>query len=258
MTTPAATVPTALAPAAAPAAAPASALQTAVQPGPLDHISEKFRAFATDGTTLDHAATLQKLGPAYQALEKRLGAGDAPPAAPGDYKITVPKELDGVFDQADPGFKKFLTDMHMAGATQKHVDAAVSAFLETVPKLAAGAAALDAESCTKALQKDWPEPAKFTANMQAANRALTAFAGQRADALLAKVGNDPDIIWMLSQIGAGMKEDGAASTGSAAGQNGFADAQKLMNDPAYADPMHPNHKIISEQVRTAYQSQHPN
>jgi hypothetical protein len=165
----------------------------------------------------------------------------------------VPEALKGVFEPADPGFQKFLTEMHAAGGTQKHVDAAVAAFLSSVPKIAQGMTALDADACTSALKTEWAEPAKFDANMKAANRALSTFAGARADKLLAKLGNDPDAVWLLAQIGANLKADSttAQGTGSA---NSIDDAglNKLLASDAYRDPLHADHKTVSAQVSAAY------
>ncbi|HEY0878987.1 MAG TPA: hypothetical protein VGE10_11110 [Zeimonas sp.] len=235
--------------AAAPGAAP-NALAAATQPGPHDHIPEKFRVLAADGS-LDLDATLRKNAEAYTALEKRMGqGGDEPPAAVTDYKITPPETLKDAFSPEDPSFKAFLDKAHGAKLTQAQLDVVMGAFFETAPKLVGGAAALDADACMAELGKDWKTPDALHSNFVAADRAIQQLGGGAADALRQKYGNDPDFLRFAATVGAQLKEDrapGGASVTSA------EDIAALERSEAYRNAKHPDHEKVSRQVREHYQ-----
>ncbi len=235
--------------AAAPGAAPASALAAATQPGPHDHVPEKFRVMKADGS-FDADASLRKVAESYSQLEKRVGSNDAPPAAATDYKITPPEAMKDAFSPDDEGFKAFLGKAHGAGLTQAQLDVVMGAFFETAPKLAGGAAALDADACMTELKKDWSTPEALTQNFVAADRAIGQLGGPAADALRAKYGNDPDFLRFAAAVGAQLKEDRAPGS---AGTPRAEDVAALERSQAYRDPKHPDHEKVSRQVREYYE-----
>lgn len=234
--------------AAAPGAAP-SALAAATQPGPHDHIPEKFRVLAADGS-LDADASLRKVAESYTQLEKRVGAGEAPPAAATDYKITPPEAMKDAFSAEDPSFKAFLGKAHGAGLTQAQLDVVMGAFFETAPKLVGGAAALDADACMAELGRDWKTPDALQSNFVAADRAIQQLGGAAADALRQKYGNDPDFLRFAATVGAQLKEDRAPGT---AGTPSAEDVTSLERSEAYRNEKHPDHAKVSRQVREHYQ-----
>lgn len=204
--------------------------------------------FGADGN-LDLDATLRKNADAYVALEKRLGSSDVPPPSAGEYKITAPEALKDAFQPEDSGFKEFLTKAHAAGMTQKQMDATMEAFFSVAPKLVMGARQLDADGCVAALQKVWDTPEGLTTGFRAADRALAAFGGERADALRTKYGNDPDILWFAAQIGAQLAEDRAPSRPTTS----EADIRSLEASVAYSDEKHPEHQVVSMKVKQHYE-----
>ena len=241
--TPAAGPAPATAPAAAPAPAaaggkPASALARELQTleAEFHGTQEKFRVLKEDGA-LDLEATLAKTAEAYSQLEKRAGANfDPPPKAPGDYAIKAPDDMAKMFDPADPGFKDFVTAAHKAGFNQAQMDVAMSAFFQHATKLAEGLIEVDQDACTAKLAEVWADPKERASNYRAANRALAAFAGDRADIIEAKFGNDPDGVWLLAQIGKGIKETDPVSGGEmSAGMRGKSPAE-LVADMQSKDP----------------------
>lgn len=202
-----------------------------------------------DDGTLDEAASLRKNADAYVALEKRLGSGDVPPPSAGEYQLNVPDAFKDSFQPEDPGFKEFLTNAHAAGMTQKQIDAAMSAFFAWAPKIAEGQQAIDHDACVKAMQGVWKDPAEFKAGFQGAARALQTFAGERFERIGARLGNDPDFVWLMAQVGAQIKEDTTPGGQTAGG----ADIKALELSEAYTNPRHPDHERVSATVRAHYE-----
>lgn len=200
-----------------------------------------------DGS-LDIDASARKSAEGYSALEKRLGSGDVPPASPGEYKINAPDALKDAFKPEDPGFQKFLTDAHAVGMTQKQIDASMGAFFAWAPQLMEAQAEHDHDTCISAMKEVWTDPSEFKSGMGQAVRALKTFGGERFDNLAAKYGNDPDMIWLMANVGKELKEDRTVEGPTSGG----SDISALQTSEAYLNPKHPNHLAVSAQVAAHY------
>lgn len=197
-----------------------------------------------DGT-LDLEASARKNAEAYQGLEKRLGAGGAPPPSPGEYVIAAPEAMKDAFQPEDPGFKEFLTAAHASGMTQKQLDAAMGAFFNWAPKLVEAQQTFDAETCVTQLREVWTDQKEYSQNFAAADRALKTYAGERYGKLAEKFGNDPDAIWLLANFGKELREDRTVDANGPSAE----DLRTLEAHPAYWDAKHPEHASVSSKVR---------
>lgn len=253
--------PAATAPVPAPAATPvASLLQTgAVDPNAPanDFIPEKLRVTNAEGV-LDLDASSRKMAEAYGALEKRLGSGDAPPAAATDYKITVPDAMKEAFDPAtDAGMQGFLTGAHAAGLNQAQVDFVMSQYFTMAPQLAAGAAQLDSVAATAELKKTWATDADFKRNVANAYTGASV-AAQRAGLDINSImggplGNNVQFLQIMAAIGPEFKEDTAPGGRMMVSDS---DINSLLASEAYTNPRHPDHAKVSEQARKYFERKH--
>lgn len=231
--TPAAPAAPAAAPAAAtPAAPPASALASGATPPPpaaaapaappaapdpvWGTIPEKYRTKNEAGEP-DLSASWSKVEEARANLERRLGAGEVPPKAAGDYKLNFPEALADKFKAdemaASPKFQAWRDEMHKAGLSQKQFDQAFGSMLSLGLSQQQGAQSLDQAGCVAELSKTWGDPAERQQNLNAAFRAASTFGD--VDKLMEKYGNDPDFIRVMAKVGAELRED-TSSTGIAA------------------------------------------
>lgn len=228
-------------PANNPAPAPAADLPNALKGATVDEAAkfhfapEKFRVMGEDGS-LDLEQTLAKVSQSYGDLERARGAaqGSAPPA-PGDYKINAPETMAGMFEPEHEGFRGFVEAAHKAGFSQHQMDVAMGAFFENAQRMARGVAELDAAECNAKLAEVWANPGEREANMQAAVRAMNTFGGERAQNLMAAFGNNPDAIWLLAQVGKGLREDSPVSGASAPNASQRTPAQ-MLTDMKSTDP----------------------
>lgn len=254
-----ATDPAAAAPVSAPAATP-SLLQTgATDPNTPsnDFIPEKLRVTNAEGV-LDLDASSRKMAEAYGALEKRLGSGDAPPAAAGDYKITVPDALKEAFDPAtDTGMQGFLDGAHKVGLNQAQVDFVMGQYFTMAPQLAAGSVLLDEAGARAELQKTWATDADFKRNLTNAHVGATAIAqkaGLNVDEIMnGPLGNSVPFMRLMAAIGPEFKED------SAPGGNVMtsdSDIAALLASEAYNNPRHAEHEKVSAQARKYFERKH--
>ncbi len=224
----------------------ASVLATGAEGGAIT-IPEKFQVKKEDGT-LDFEASALKLAENYGHLEKRMGAGDAPPKSADDYQIAVPDVLKDVWNpKEDPLLGEFLKEAHAAGMNQKQVDLAMQKYLDVVPKLLQGNQALSAEDCTAELQKEWKTDDQYKAEVRKAYQAAMAYGDTDAEAILKDYGNDPRVIRLLARVGGEMGEDRSVTPpggGIPSGQT----VETLMTSEAYNNPKHPEHAAVSRQV----------
>lgn len=256
-----AAAPAAPAPAAAPAApsvlATAAAAAPAGDPPPTDFIPEKLRVMKEDGT-LDMDASSRKLAEAYGSLEKRFGAGEAPPKDASEYKITVPDALKDALDPTtDEGMKGFLAGAHAAGLNQAQVDFVMGKYFEMAPQLAAGAAVYDANTATAELKKTWATDADFNRNVKSAFIGTNA-AAQKAgldvnEIMNGPLGNNPQFLRLMAALGPEFQEDPGAGGQSMATQE---DINTLLASEAYTNPRHPDHAKTSAKVKQYFERKH--
>lgn len=263
-----AAAPVAAAPTSAPAAAPApapvlasgapAAASPAAAPAPAGAVDphawipEKHRTFGEDGKTLDLDASARKVAEAYGHLEKRLGSGDAPPAAVGDYKVNIPEDLKDIIPADElsktDSFKAFLGELHAAGASQKIVDVAVSTMLHRGLAMREAMPVLQAAECEADLRKGdgWKTDYEYRQSMQRAFQAGKQYGGADFDGILKDHGNDPRIVRLLAAVGAELEEDRAASPEAQTQMQDTLDS--LQANPAYLNDRDPQHAAIVAKV----------
>jgi len=259
--TPAAATPAApAAPAAQAPAAPAPSLlaraaaASPAQPpadAPASPIPAKYQVKTADGQ-VDVDASMAKWSEGHSNLEKRLGAGDAPPATPEDYAPTLPQGLTMETLKADPLFSGFLKGAHARGMS----NADVSFVLESYQ--ARMALANSPEAGEAQLRKDWVTDDQMERGLAESYRAVAAFTNGDKDRMArieAKFGNDPDFVWLTAQIGKELQEDTSVQGGLTGGEQ--QTRESLMSSPAYFDPKHPDHGKVTAQVRALYEKQFP-
>lgn len=237
-----------------------AASAAAGDPGNTDYIPEKLRINKEDGT-LDLDGSSRKMAEAYGALEKRLGSGDAPPAAAADYKVAVPDAFKEAIDPAkDPGIQGFLTGAHAAGMNQAQVDYVMAQYFDMAPKLVAGAGQLDEAGATAELKKVWVNDAEFSRNVKNAVAGVTAIAqkaGLNVDEVMSAngLGNNVQFLRLMAAIGHEFVEDKAIG---ATKMTAESDIAGLMASPAYTDSKHPEHAQTSARVADYFKRKHGN
>lgn len=229
----------------------ATVLQAAAGTEQPKGIPEKFQVKNEDGT-LNLEASSAKLAEAYAHAEKRVGSGDLPPKSAAEYEVTVPETLAGAWDPAgDTLLDSFKEKALAAGYTQAQFDLAIATYGDIAPGLVAGSIALSAEECTADLKAAWKTDAEYKAGTEAAARAIKAYGGEEADALLTKYGNDPALIKFLARVGNEVTEDKSLDPGA---QLGADTIEALEASAAYRDPKDPQHAVVSARIRAYYEA----
>lgn len=237
----------------APSEAPAvtgSVMASAAEPAAAPAIPEKYQVKKEDGT-LDIEASSLKLAEAYGHLSKRMGSGDVPPKSAADYQVAIPDALKDSWNPAeDRPLQDFLAAAHAKGFTQAQVDLALSTYHAIAPGILQGNAQLSVEECTAELRNVWKTDAEFNEGVNLSYKAAVAYAGEDAQALMDKYGNDPMIIKAFAKIGKELGEDRSINPGSElpAGTS----VESLQLSEAYSNPKHPDHAKVSKQVADYY------
>jgi hypothetical protein len=215
-------------------------------------IPEKFRVKNEDGTPNLDASWL-KVEEHRANLERRMGAGEAPPKEATDYKVNVPEALKDAIKSdelaASDKFKDFTAEMHKAGLSQKQFDQVVGKMLDYSMALQQGMAGLNEQQAVADLKATWADDATFKTNVQAAYRAASTFGD--IDKLMGKYGNDPEFIRFAAKVGAELAEDTSAS-GGAVGASSDAEVESLTKEPAYWNPNDPKHAEVKQKVEAFY------
>jgi len=91
------------------------------------------------------------------------------------------------------------------------------------------------------------------AGQRNAFKAVQSLMGEETDAVIEQLGNNPLFLRMAAKVGEAMGEDDNVPSGGAAGSAyaGKSRAQ-LMAEPAYTDPKHVDHKLVSQMVQASY------
>jgi hypothetical protein len=155
----------------------------------------------------------------------------------------------------DEGFKKFMGDLHAAGASQKVVDAAVGAMLERGIAMREALPQLQAADCEASLREGdgWKSDQEYLGQMRTAYGAGQQIFGEAFKGMEAKgYFNDPDFIKGLASIGREMAEDRGPSPEAVQQLNTNLDT--LMALPAYTNANDPKHAETVAKV-TALQAQ---
>ena len=214
-------------------------------------IPEKFVVKDAAGQ-VDHAATALKIAQAYTPLEKRLGAGDAPPQAPDGYKLQVPEALAGKVDakalEADPKTAEFFKQAHALGLNQKQVDFVMGEFLGRLVDVQQRRPSMSAAECVAQLRDadGWRTDGEYQQQVRLAYQAGEAYFGKDFDGVLADYGNDPRLVRALASIGKELQEDRPAP--AEAQQQIAENIDTLMASPAYLNRNDPAHSSTVAKV----------
>lgn len=203
-------------------------------------IPEKFRVKNDDGTPNLDASWL-KVEEHRANLERRMGAGEAPPKAATDYKLELPEKIaealgaEGIKQLGESEvFKKFTENLHGLGLSQKQYAAVAAEMIERGMALRQGNAGLDEQECVAELQKDWSDKAAYDANITAAHKASSTFGD--VNKLMAKYGNDPDFIRFAAKVGAELQPDTSATAGAGPAGQGEKDEHSSLSAWLHANP----------------------
>jgi hypothetical protein len=229
---------------------------------PADFIPEKYRVTKDDGA-LDIEASARKLAEAHGSLEKRLGAGDAPPKAATEYQVAVPETLKEAFGDlnADPMFTQFRNDMHGLGLTQKQFDGVMSRYFELVPQLVQGGSQLTSEQTVATLKEKWADDNELEQQIglsyRAANKIAQAAGMSYEDVEKSGLGNNPTFIRLMAAIGPEFSEDAPVQNNSAGFMSDDA-VKELMMSEANTNPKHPQHKATRARIDAYYERKYGN
>lgn len=209
-------------------------------------IPEKFLVKGEDGKE-DWQQIAKKALPAYSALEKRLGAGEAPPESADKYKIE--NYLPEGFERNPEREKGVLTKLHPLGLNNKQAQGVLGLFGELLGSaVAEEKASMDA--AMGALKTEWKE--SYDKNLGRANFALSNLADPDTVAEITgdpKLMNNPALIKLLAKMGENLEDDTDANQI----QGGeIEEIDQLKRSAAYLDEKHPDHARTVAKVSAAY------
>lgn len=243
----------------APPAQPANAF-AAVQPPvdpnapadppkpPVERIPEKYQVKKDDGT-LDPDASWAKMLDGHSALEKRLGAGDAPPATPEEYAPVV-EGLDFEALKADPEYQGFLKAAHAKGLNNDTLSWVLGEYVKRAE--AGGPAAMSNDEFQAAMGEVWKEPGSYEKNMQAGLRAIRAFAPDATPEEIASLPNNPLLARVLAAVGAEVSEDRAVPFGDAQVSSWDSEVATLKASEAFNNASHADHQKAVDRMTALY------
>lgn len=267
------------APAAAPApAAPtgtvmdrgASAAPAGTEP-PAWSAPDKYLV-KTESGEIDWQATARKIDDGRSHLEKRMGAGDVPPADVSGYKVEAPADYAEVLKDWKPAedakLSEFLADAHKVGFTQQQVDLVIKQYgrlmsdamgAQLSPEQQAEKAATDAAA---ALSEVWPDEAEFNKNVGLsfqAGQKLAAKLGVPFDEFNAALGNNPMFLRLAAKLAPEMVEDTPQGTQATAADSLDWDAKKaeLTAQRDALPEKDPRRAVIVKQIAEHYAKRYP-
>lgn len=186
----------------------------------------------------------------YLHLEKRMGAGDAPPESPDKYafeKVTLPEGLDPT---ALESFKGLAHELKLSQGQAETL--AGKYFEELAPLIEAAKQVPTPERAEIALRQVWKDEKQYNNNLLLAKKAFAAYAPEGVG--LDDVGNNPAAIQILAKLGAGMREDAPINQSAIMSQESVAE---IMASQAYLNPNHPNYAATHAKVRAHYANKYP-
>lgn len=241
------------------AAIPATTAATTATPA--DRIPEKFRTMRADGT-IDLEASSAKMAESYSYLEKKLGSGEAPPKSPDEYQVTFSEDAPITFDdiKGDPQIQDFIGEAHKLGMTNAQVSMALDKYLKVLPQDLEAYSELTAQETVAQLKADvWKSDAELKQGLSDAYRAVSMVAGDDADYLMNRFGNDPKFIQFVAKFGEGLREDSPPQAMQMLAADDFNEAkmslaQQLVdmapNDPRRAAILKKQTELYERQVGT--------
>ncbi|HBA72210.1 MAG TPA: hypothetical protein DCZ63_08500 [Geobacter sp.] len=211
-------------------------------------IPDKFLVKNAAGE-IDHKGTLEKLGQSYTHLEKRLGAGEAPPETPDKYKLD--KYLPDGYDEKPEAMKPIIERFHKAGLNNKQLQEVMNVFGE---QLANGLAQekADMTAAMGTLKQAW-KGAEYDKNMERANVALNTLAApEEVKAITGdpKLMNNPNLIRLLAAMGRELEDDHSARDSIDAAEIDSLD--ELYTSEAYTNAKHKDHDRVVTKMQAAF------
>lgn len=227
-----------------------------------DKIPEKFRTMKEDGS-LDYELSAAKMAESYSYLEKKLGSGDAPPKSATEYQPVFSEESGITFEDVkdDPVMQEFTKGAHELGITNKQLSYILDQYMKVLPDDINAAIDLKtADTIANLKETTWKTDAELKAGLSDAHRAVSMVAGDDAQYLMDKYGNDPAFIRFAASFGEGMREDTAPAAMQMIPEADFADKthglrQQLIDmsatDPRRASVQKQLNDLYDKQVGTA-------
>ena len=209
-------------------------------------IPDKFKVTAEDGS-VDYKATVAKMNESYSYLEKKVGTGEVAPKSVDEYKI----EREGFsFEdfKADESNQQFLSEAHKHGITNKQLDFLLSEYDKRAVDLVSNNSQFDTDTTIQSLQSEWGS--NYESNIFSAIRAAKSAGLTEEQINNPSIGNNVDVIKVLSYFGSQIAEDKPINNGTAVN----TDITSLMRSEAFFDPKHPDHKSVKAQIDSYYDS----
>ena len=209
-------------------------------------IPDKFKVVSEDGS-VDYKATVAKLSDSYSYLEKKVGTGEVAPKSVDEYKI----EREGFsFEdfKADESNQQFLSEAHKHGITNKQLDFLLSEYDKRAVNLVSNSSQFDTDTTIQSLQSEWGN--NYESNIFSAIRAAKSAGLTEEQINNPSIGNNVDVIKVLSYFGSQIAEDKPINNGTAVN----TDITSLMRSEAFFDPKHPDHKSVKAQIDSYYNS----
>ena len=209
-------------------------------------IPDKFKVVSEDGS-VDYKATVAKMNESYSYLEKKVGTGEVAPKSVDEYKI----EREGFsFEdfKADESNQQFLSEAHKHGITNKQLDFLLSEYDKRAVDLVSNNSQFDTDTTIQSLQSEWGS--NYESNIFSAIRAAKSAGLTEEQINNPSIGNNVDVIKVLSYFGSQIAEDKPINNGTAVN----TDITSLMRSEAFFDPKHPDHKSVKAQIDSYYNS----
>lgn len=209
-------------------------------------IPDKFKVVSEDGS-VDYKATVAKMNESYSYLEKKVGTGEVAPKSVDEYKI----EREGFsFEdfKADESNQQFLSEAHKHGITNKQLDFLLSEYDKRAVNLVSNNSQFDTDTTIQSLQSEWGS--NYESNIFSAIRAAKSAGLTEEQINNPSIGNNVDVIKVLSYFGSQIAEDKPINNGTAVN----TDITSLMRSEAFFDPKHPDHKSVKSQIDSYYNS----
>lgn len=191
---------------------------------------------------------LKEIAKSYANLEKRLGAGDAPPKTPDEYKLDY-KLPEGVAINKE-NEKGFLAACHAQGMTNKQVQFVMDKYAGLI-----GDQVKNTDTKPKAeaeLKKAWGE--QFGEKVTLAQKAFKALPQDEVNVKsLAKIANNPGFVSLLAYIGKGLKED-VPPVVNGGNRGGDDEIQAAMRSEPYWNAKHPEHLSVKARVEAYHKA----
>jgi hypothetical protein len=219
-------------------------------------IPEKYQVKKADGS-IDLDASVAKLAEGYGHLEKRLGAGDAPPKAPEDYAPQV-EGFDLAALKDDPKYQGFLKGAHAKGLTNAQVSWVLSEYADRAGDGAEAAAGMSVDAFREAVTPHFEALGGYEAGMKSALNAIRAVVPDATAAELASLPNNPLVARVLATLGKEIGEDRRVTPGALSVPDWEGEVAKLRSSEAYNKATHPEHDQALKRMNELFAQRYGN